>query len=79
MHFKNGMFNALGDVVDRVDDQLVKAFRLQVLDSQVAVFNDVVKGGIKMSDPRARSRWRNVSLGDNNFGSLDELYGKSGG
>ena len=38
------------------------------------VFNDVIEGGIQLTDPAAVRQWRNVSLGQGNFGkSLTEL------
>jgi len=38
------------------------------------VFNDVIKGGIQLSDPAVASQWRNVTLGTGNFGkTLDDL------
>jgi hypothetical protein len=40
------------------------------------VFDDVLKGGVLLPDPAARSRWQNVFYGDNNDGKPDELFGR---
>jgi hypothetical protein len=37
-------------------------------------FNDVLRGGILMSDPALRARWKNVFFGPSNFAGPDELF-----
>lgn len=42
------------------------------------VFDDVLKGGVKLGDPAARSAWRNVTYGSGNAGKPDELFAPAG-
>jgi hypothetical protein len=39
-------------------------------------FNDILKGGIMMSDPSLRHHWENVFYGPGNFGSPETLFTK---
>jgi hypothetical protein len=43
------------------------------------LFEDVVKGGIAMLDPRARSQWKHVAFGPGNFGPAADLFAASAG
>jgi hypothetical protein len=38
------------------------------------LFDDVLKGGIGITDLQGRSHWKNVVWGDRNFGLPDELF-----
>ena len=40
------------------------------------VFNDFLKGGIKLADPSDRRTWKNVFYGERNAGTPDELFGR---
>ncbi|MBS3734198.1 MAG: hypothetical protein KGY99_04655 [Phycisphaerae bacterium] len=40
------------------------------------VFNDFMKGGIKLANPADRRKWKNVFYGERNAGTPDELFGR---